>query len=470
MSVQPFGGGAIWAGRQGIHYYDGIQVTNLIAAKLGDVWKNSINSFDPSKYRMWSMVNRNHYMLFIENLAPTLAIVKGNVSTTPTSWCVVINMTTRAVSFMTNINFRGAITLPASTGKNVWYLVNGRVTGESSDHAFIADGEALFAEEGRDPIISDPATVTGNFITNPSFETNAFFWSAFGTSTILSNATQAKFGTRSGLLTINDANNFVQSSSVTLTAATYTASTWLWIDPASSITSVQLSHAGSFDGVEGVQGGDPFVKGQWIRLWRTLTPAAVLTGVYRFTFIGAAPGDKVWIDGVQIEAGSVATTYCDGTQPWCYWTGAAHASTSGRVTTIAGPDWFFESKKFDAGAALRLKRIKQLAIHFLSQGDGIAVDTVLGLNNIGTTLTAYFPASVFTWDTLRTSVPTWVALKNQFSTWNSIVSAVFIPKRVRFLKRSQHFSFRLYARSTSVTRARIGPYEIGYKLMRPGRV
>jgi hypothetical protein len=176
------------------------------------------------------------------------------------------------------------------------------------------------------------------------------------------------------------------------------------------------------------------------------------------------------IDGIQLEQAAAATTYCDGTQPWCYWTGAAHASASGRVTTIAGPDWFFESKKFDAGAALRLKRIKQLAIHFLSQGDGIAVDTVLGLNNIGTTLTAYFPASVFTWDTLRTSVPTWVALKNQFSTWNSIVSAVFIPKRVRFLKRSQHFSFRLYARSTSVTRARIGPYEIGYKLMRPGRV
>jgi hypothetical protein len=53
------------------------------------------------------------------------------------------------------VNLRGAITLPASAGKNVWYLVNGQVSGDSSDHAFIAEGEALFNEEGVDPITAD---------------------------------------------------------------------------------------------------------------------------------------------------------------------------------------------------------------------------------------------------------------------------------------------------------------------------
>jgi hypothetical protein len=28
---------------------------------------------------MWSMVNRDHYWLFIENIAPTVAVVKGDV-------------------------------------------------------------------------------------------------------------------------------------------------------------------------------------------------------------------------------------------------------------------------------------------------------------------------------------------------------------------------------------------------------
>jgi hypothetical protein len=41
---------------------------------------------------------------------------------------------------------------------------------------------------------------------------------------------------------------------------------------------------------------------------------------------------------------------------------------------------------------------------------------------------------------------------------------------VKFQKGSQHLSFRLYQSSSSVTRLQIGPYHIGYKLKRPGRV
>src|SRR5579884_333275 len=70
MSVQQYGGGVIWAGREGIHFYDGIQVRSLTSdpqkPKLGDYWKSTIRTLDPTKYRMWSMINRDHYMLFIE--------------------------------------------------------------------------------------------------------------------------------------------------------------------------------------------------------------------------------------------------------------------------------------------------------------------------------------------------------------------------------------------------------------------
>lgn len=302
MSIQTFGGGVIWAGREGIHYYDGVQVRNLTSdpnqPKLGDYWKNTIRTLDPTKYRMWSMINRDHYWLFVESVSPTVAVVKGNTSFTPVRMTFVMNLATLAITVATNVNIRGAVTLPASAGKTAWYLVNGQVSGDSSDHAFIVDGEALFNEEGLDPITSDKSLAL------------------------------------------------------------------------------------------------------------------------------AAPG----------------------------------------------PDFYFESKKFDAGDSTRLKKFKQLMLHYLVQGGNINVDTVLGLNQVGTTLTGIFPASVQTWDILRGNISTWDGVKDQYAVWNDLIAGIFQPKRVKFQKGSTHISFRLWQSNSSIVRLRIGPYHVGYKLKRPGRV
>ena len=288
MSVQLFGGGVIWAGREGIHYYDGITVNNLTQQKLGDVWKNTIKSFDPDRYRMWSMLDRDHYLLHIENIEPTIAVVKGNVSTTPPRWTVVINMITRAVTLATNLNIRGAVTLPASSSHRTLFLANDATKG------YILDGDALFDAEGPDAFACDGGTV--------------------------------------------------------------------------------------------------------------------------------------------------------------------------------GPDFYFESKKFDGGDALRLKRFKELLMHYLVQGGSIKVDTVVGLNDIGDALTRDFPASVYTWTTLSAAVATWTALKNQFATWSAITRSVFVPKPVRFSKKSTHFSFRLYQSSSAITRLKVGPFQILHRPLRLGRV
>lgn len=288
-SVQAYAGGVIWAGREGIHLYDGIQAQNLTAANLGDYYRNTIRTFDPTKYRMWSVIDRDHYMLFIESIVPTVAVVKGNVSTTPTKYTLVVNMVTRAVSTFVNVDIRGGASIPGSAGRSMWYLVNDATKG------IICDGEALFNQEGIDPIT------------------------------------------------------------------------------------------------------------------------------------------------------------CDG-------------------STGPGPDYYIESKKFDAADGLLLKRFKQLAIWYLAQGDFMKVDVVLGLNNIGQTLTGNFPVSGFTWDTLRAIIPTWDNLKAQFATWSAIVQSVFVPKRVRFQKRNQYMSFRLYQNSSAVTRMQTGPFQIGYKPSRPGRI
>jgi hypothetical protein len=291
MSVQPYGGGAIWAGRDGIYFYDGVQVQNLTDPKLGDVWKNTIRSIDTLRYRAWSMVVRNHYFLFLESLDPTISVTKGNTSTTPNHWVVVVNMETRAVDLHTNVGIRGAITLPAEEGRDTWFAVNDETAGVGK----IVNASSLFDDEGVD-----------DFLT--------------------------------------------------------------------------------------------------------------------------VPGGTV------------------------------------------GPDFYWESKKFNAGDDVRLKRWKMFSMHYLAQGGDLKIDTVLGLNNVGRTLTSTFPASVYTWNTFRVAVGTWAAAANQFATWFDVIQGVFVPKRVRFTKKAHHLSIRVWQENQEMTRVRLGPFKVVYKLMREGRV
>ena len=292
-SVQGWGGGVIWAGREGINFFDGTQVTNLADAKLGQYWKDTIKSFSASRYRMWSTVIRDHYILHIDNVNPTYVPIKGNTSSQLSKLCVVVNMNTRAFAMWTNMGIRGSVQLPSASGGGTYVALNG--TSSATSGAWIVDATTLFDTEGVDTILCD---------------------------------------------------------------------------------------------------GEP-------------TP---------------------------------------------------------------GPDFFIESKKFSAGDSLRKKLFKQLAIYYLCQGGNLRIDTVIGLNDIGKTSLTVFPPTELTWDQLSTLFASWDALAAQYSTWDALTNSVFAPKRVKFLKRSQHLSFRIWQETGNLTRVRLGPYQVGYKLMRPGRI
>lgn len=288
MSIQEYGGGVIWAGREGINFYDGVQVSNLVAGSLGQVWKDTIRTLNPGTYRLWSMVNRDHYWLFLENIAPTFTVTKGNVSSDITRLTVVINMVTRALVLATNVDIRGAAIIPASAGRQAWYLVNDASVGH------VCDGDKLFTTTGVDAIT------------------------------------------------------------------------------------------------------------------------------------------------------------CDG--------------------NVLGPQIYMESKKFDAGDGMRLKRWKLVSMNYLAQGGALVLDTVLGLNEVGQIASTSFPESVMTWTQLRSNIATWTDLKNQYSTWSQITQSVFIPARIRMQKKSQYMSFRLYGSVPNLSSAKLGPYAVDYKLQRVGRV
>lgn len=156
MSVQPYGGGVIWAGRQGIHYYNGIQAENITSGKLGDFYKNMLRNINPSQYRMWSMIAREHYFLHIEQCEPNVPVIKGAVSSTPTNMTIVINMISRAITVFTNMPIRGAVVMPQDTGYETLYVLNSSATG------YVCSSQDLFDVDGvNDSIVGDASGVAG---------------------------------------------------------------------------------------------------------------------------------------------------------------------------------------------------------------------------------------------------------------------------------------------------------------------
>lgn len=285
MSVVPFESGVIWAGRNGIYFWDGVEPISLTEDRLGRYYHELVNSFDPKTYRMWATIHQDHYLLHIERVTPPIPVVKGNVSATPTQFTIAIYLPKRAITTHTNLNMRGSISLP--TGEQ-WYLVNSATQGR------ICDVNTLFEGAGTD---------------------------AFG---------------------------------------------------------------------------------------------------------------------------------CDGGAP--------------------GPDLYIESKKYDIQNALVKKLWKMIMLHYLVGGDSLRLDTVLGLNDVGSTTTSEWPITVYTWDSLGLTFSTWDNLSNTYPTWDSVVDSIFFVRRIKFLKRNQYFAFRLYQDSAAVTEAKLGPFALGFKRQREGRV
>lgn len=158
-----------------------------------------------------------------------------------------------------------------------------------------------------------------NLISNPSFELGTAGWSgtvasAFGTAS----AGQA-FGAWAG--TVRGAGDFYGCwHAVSLgSGSAYTASAHVRIVGAAA-GSVQLRIGGGTSNTG--------VGSAWTRITAGTTTAAA-GNTYVQVLANSATGGTLWVDGVQVESGSV-TTYVDGDQEGCSWLGAPHASQSYR--------------------------------------------------------------------------------------------------------------------------------------------
>lgn len=173
-----------------------------------------------------------------------------------------------------------------------------------------------------DPSYSGTLT---NLCANPSIETDTSGWAADGSAIARSN-TEATKGSYSLRVITNGASNnegaYYSASGLT-NGGTYTFSVYV---KGSGNLAVYLS-----DGYTTTQSATVAASGTWTRreLTKTINASATTLRCEVFTEGGAA-AVTFYLDAAQVELASTASTYTDGDQDNCRWSGTAHASTSYR--------------------------------------------------------------------------------------------------------------------------------------------
>lgn len=171
---------------------------------------------------------------------------------------------------------------------------------------------------------------TENLITNPSFEEASTGWSTGGTNTIGTSNAFTKFGKSALRCTYVDANVLAQYSITLPTTSTdYAFSVYVYIPSSWDGGAISLD-IGNLTGAT-ITDASTTTEGEWVRLEAIITVAADAAGLL-FVRTASAPsgGTVIYMDAAQCEEKAYATTYCDGDQEGCEWTGAKHGSASTR--------------------------------------------------------------------------------------------------------------------------------------------
>lgn len=250
----------------------------------------------------------------------------------------------------------GDTTVQATTlGGNVWEEM--LLTADTEIGELFVDEGGRIYYRNRQGVMEDPRSTsamgkfgdslnvgistTVNYATNPSAETDLTNWSGGGFAnppTVTRDSTHAQFGTWAVLGTWATASGGdlpqIQYTVSGLTVGrTYTMSMYAYVPTGSPLVALFVPVAN----VWGTNTGT--TKDAFVRIQLTLVAWATtaLLQVWPDQSTTTA-GQKVWLDGLQIEEGSSPTTYCDGTQTYCEWDGTAHASTSRRLPEMAYHD------------------------------------------------------------------------------------------------------------------------------------
>ncbi len=158
MSVVQYQSGIIFAGRDGIYHFDGTAVQQLSGA-LGTYYRNAVSSFDAATDRAYGAVFRDHYLVSFTNFASDFSVVKGSASTPITKGTLVMNLLTGGLTWFTNVQFRGWVNLPPSSGYDAWFVME----DDSDNSTAILDGGDLWTGTGADAVTALNETAGPSF-------------------------------------------------------------------------------------------------------------------------------------------------------------------------------------------------------------------------------------------------------------------------------------------------------------------
>lgn len=456
MSVQGYDGGVLFAGKNGIFAYNGVQLTNIIEDRLGEFYKSLIRTFNSEASRMYSMIYKDHYFLFMEAVTPSYTPRKGQEITEVTRMTLSIYLPTRAVTFHTNLDLRGAITLPASTGRGTYFLVNGSASSGVASFGNTTAGVDYVDTENLGAGVKQAT----KFVSAPGGRVERIHAYMDGNGTATTGAqdlvavvyadSAGEPGARIGfsdevVISTGEIPRWIEfnfSTQPTLTAGqTY----WLGIHQGGDSFVARLYHSNTSG--QGVFGADtyPGEDNPWNAGDRT--HYGVTHSIY--ATVVPTPGARLCAASDLFETDGTDAIQCDG--------------------NTFGPDFYIESKRYPIEDSLRKKLYKLLLLHYWAAGDNLKLDTVVGLNDNGTTSLSEWERTLPFWDDLGTIAPTWDSLGALYDSWDDLSEPRFQVKRIKFIKRSQHFAFRIYQKSNLVTHAKLGPWSIGFKPQRVGR-
>jgi len=362
-------------------------------------------------------------------------------------------MVTQAVTFMTNIPFRASVETPADTGKKALYILNTSTAG------YICQGYDLFDADGINDALLGDAGISAttyrygetslNTTTPPTTRAVVADTKYASSFSLLAPAVITSVSVYMG--GIGGGSTTGAARAIVYTAAAGAPTTILGESVAQTVSQADQPGYITFTFTAPVE----------------ITAAAeIFIGIHTEKAISniyvGATADKT-LNNADVYAGGAASPF-----------GATNSNVGPIVlyatTRSAGPDFFMESKKYTEGDAMRKKLFKQLALNYICQGGPIRLDTVVGMNAIGKTSTSTYPASVYTWDLLAAAVPDWDDLAGIYASWDAVINSVFRPKRIKFLKRSQMLAFRLWQDSPALSRVQLGPFGLGYKWQRVGKL
>lgn len=193
-----------------------------------------------------------------------------------------------------------------------------------------------------------------NLVPNPSFENDTTGWGVTGTgATIARSTAYSAFGAASLLFSDAAASGAENTYTSNIAVSASTVYTWsFYYRKTAAAGQAGTCRLDYYTGASAYISSETHtfpagIVGNWQRVSLTVTTPATAASVVLVYIAPASGAYSLYIDGVQLEARPYPTTYIDGEQGGCYWSGAPHASSSSRLATARQGGRIVPFKKYN---------------------------------------------------------------------------------------------------------------------------